>query len=274
MTLTSQDGFKLVYNWQFVHSVDFLSLVLATACDATRDDDRARTALEPLIYPLVQVVLGAARLVPTSRYYPLRLHLVRSLLRLTQRTGTYVPVAPLLLDMLDCAELKRKGKPSSQLKPLDFTYYIRAPPAYLRTRTYADGLIDELAFHLLDAFASVALNIAFPEMVVPALVLLKRHSKRTTNAKLGTTLKALCERIEAQRDWIAARRAKVEFAPANTDQVDRFLADQDVGATPLGGHLRRERKLRDQRQAMLERAARDEGDDDEPAAGAVDADDE
>lgn len=33
--------------------------------------------LRPLVYPLVQVLLGAARLVPAPRYFPLRLRLVR-----------------------------------------------------------------------------------------------------------------------------------------------------------------------------------------------------
>lgn len=265
----TKDGFKQVYNWQYVHSIDFWSLVLSSACDTSRDDDKTRGSLQPLIYPLVQVTLGAAKLVPTSRYYPLRFHLIRALLRITQRTGTFIPIAPLLLDMLDCAELKRKGKPSSQLKSLDFTYYVRAPPSYLRTRTYADGLVDELTFHLLEVFATISLNIAFPEIVIPSLVLLKRHAKKKSsgNPRMGGLLKTLCERMEANRDWILAKRAKIEFAPGNHDQVDAFLRGEELSKTPLGGHLRREKKMRDQRQEMLERAARDEGDDDDDVRG-------
>jgi nucleolar complex protein 2 len=41
-------------------------------------------ALQPLVYPLVQLLLAAARLVPTPRYFPIRLRLVRALNRLGQ----------------------------------------------------------------------------------------------------------------------------------------------------------------------------------------------
>ena len=64
--------------------------------------------LQPLVYPLAQILLGAARLVPTPRYFPLRLRLVRALNRLAQSTGVYIPVAPVLLEMLHWSELKRK----------------------------------------------------------------------------------------------------------------------------------------------------------------------
>ena len=37
--------------------------------------------LRPLVYPLVQLVMGAARLVATPRYFPLRLRLTRCLNR-------------------------------------------------------------------------------------------------------------------------------------------------------------------------------------------------
>lgn len=40
--------------------------------------------LQPLVYPLSQLLLGATRLVPTPRYFPIRLRLVRALNRLGQ----------------------------------------------------------------------------------------------------------------------------------------------------------------------------------------------
>lgn len=49
-----QDAYKQVYNWQFVHCVDFWSLVLARGCE----DEDEENELRPLIYPLVQIGLG------------------------------------------------------------------------------------------------------------------------------------------------------------------------------------------------------------------------
>lgn len=56
-------------------------------------------SLRPLVYPLVQVMVGAIHLQPSARHYPLRLHVVRTLIELTQATVTFVPVAPYLLEV-------------------------------------------------------------------------------------------------------------------------------------------------------------------------------
>lgn len=55
-----QDSQKAIYNWQFAHSIDFWSLVLSSACDTQRADGFS-DALRPLIFPLVQVTLGAIK---------------------------------------------------------------------------------------------------------------------------------------------------------------------------------------------------------------------
>ena len=178
------------------------------------------------------------------------------MLRITQRTGTFIPLAPHLISILESSELKRKPKPSTQLKPLDFAYYIRAPTAYLRTRTYADSLSDELVHLLLEYYASLSLSIAFPELVIPASVMIKRQLKKTTtNSHLVGGLKLLLEKIEANREWIEERRSTVEFAPNQRAQVDAFLQGEDVGKTPLGSHLRREKKQRDLKREELERVS-------------------
>lgn len=43
--------------------------------------------LAPLVYPTTQLLLGAARLVPTPRYFPIRLRLVRVINSLEQVGG-------------------------------------------------------------------------------------------------------------------------------------------------------------------------------------------
>ena len=56
--------------------------------------------LRPLVYPLTQVLLGTVRLVPTPRYFPLRLRCIRALLGLGKAVGQFIPLSPLLLEML------------------------------------------------------------------------------------------------------------------------------------------------------------------------------
>lgn len=60
-----QEAYKQVYNWQYAHCVDFWALVLGRACDAHAEAERGgqESELRPLIYPLVQVSLGAIKYV-------------------------------------------------------------------------------------------------------------------------------------------------------------------------------------------------------------------
>lgn len=64
MKVKSKESYKQVYNWQYVHSVDFWALVLARACDKQTEAKRGtESELRPLVYPLVQVSMGAIKYV-------------------------------------------------------------------------------------------------------------------------------------------------------------------------------------------------------------------
>jgi hypothetical protein len=54
-----------VYNWQYAHCVDFWAIVLGRACDSQALVERGgeESELKPLVYPLVQVSLGAIKYV-------------------------------------------------------------------------------------------------------------------------------------------------------------------------------------------------------------------
>lgn len=193
-------------------------------------------------------------LVPTSRYYPLRFHLVRSLLRIVQRTGTYIPLAAPLFEVLDSPDLTKRTKPTT-LKPLDLEYYLKCPTAYQKTRVYGDALADETVYLLVEYFATLSKLIAFPELSLPAVVNLKRHAKKTGQAKLGSMIKVLVDKLEANAKWIEARRDTIEFGPGKRDKVESFLSDDGSSdPSPLAGYLRVQRKVRDQKRATLERA--------------------
>src|SRR6202030_4043363 len=101
--------------------------------------------------------------IPTPQYFPLRFHLTRALLRISRTTGTYFPLAPYLLEVLNSSE-KRKSPKSSTLRPLEFNTSIRAPKPYLRTRIYQDGVGEQVAELLSEFFVLWTKHIAFPEL--------------------------------------------------------------------------------------------------------------
>lgn len=265
ITNKTKDSYKTVYNWQYIHSLDFWSRVVSMHCESLREAEAGKPSpLRPLIYPVVQVTLGAMRLIPTSQYFPLRFQLVRSLLRISQATSTYIPLAPALVEVLNSAEMKKPPKPST-LKALDFNVSIRATKAFLRTRVYQDGIGEQVSELLSEFFVLWTKNIAFPELALPVIVMLKRWVKAMTkkssgnkNNKVSSMLALLVQKLEANSRWVEEKRNKVEFAPNNRAGVEGFLKDVDWEKSPLGAFVAGQRKSREQKQKMLEDARKTE----------------
>ncbi|MCJ1246906.1 Nucleolar Complex 2 protein [Trapelia coarctata] len=274
ITHPTKDSYKTIYNWQYVHSLDFWSRVLSTHCSPSANPalkgNASASPLHPLIYPLVQITLGALRLIPTPLYFPLRFHLTRALLRLSLTTNTYIPLAPSLLEVLSSPELKKPPKPST-LKPLDFATTLRAPKSYLRTRTYQTGVGEQVAELLAEFFGIWAKNIAFPELVIPPSVLLKRwlkdvsphtpfsnHKSATAkgkgnkNSKITGAIALLVQKLDANAKFVEERRRKVDFAPGIREGVEGFLGEVRWEDMPLGAFVLGTRKVREEREKVLE----------------------
>src|SRR5258706_12290688 len=172
------------------------------------------------------------------RYFPLHLHITRSLLALTQHTQTYIPLAPHLLAILTSATSVSKPK-SSTLKPMDLEYTIRAQTQYLKTRIYVEVLVEETCYLLAEWGAVSQSSVAFPEIVTPILVALKRNIKESKAAKGGAAkgisgIKTLVERLDEGAKGVKERRAKVTFAPADRSEVDRWERSVKVTERPVG----------------------------------------
>lgn len=254
ITNNSNESYKAVYNWQYTHSLDFWSRVLAAHC-TTKE-----SALQPLIFPLVQVTLGALRLIPTATYFPLRFQLVRSLLRISHSTSTYIPLASSLYEVLASAEMRKAPKPST-IKPLDFDTAIRVPKSYLRTRVYQDGVAEQVQELFAEFFGLWAKNIAFPELALAVVVMLKRWLKDVSNRgggnknqKVNGMISLLIQKIEANSRLIEEKRAKVDFAPNNRKEVDNFLHDLEWEKTPIGAFLVGYRRTKAEKAKLVEEA--------------------
>ncbi|KAI0538930.1 Noc2p family-domain-containing protein [Xylaria digitata] len=259
------ESYKHVYNWQYIHSLDFWSCVLSEHCNSLREAEAGKESqLRLLIYPLVQVTLGAMRLIPTATYFPLRFHMIRSLLRISRSTGTYIPLASVLLEVLNSAEMRRSPKQAT-LKALDFHVAYKAPKSYLRTRVYQDGVGEQLVDLFAEYFVLWSTNIAFPEFALPVAIMLKRWLKQSrkkasgnNNGRLRSGLVLLVQKLEANTKFIESKRAKVDFAPRDRAQVDAFLRDFPWEKTPVGAYVVAQRKAGAEKVKMMEEARKED----------------
>ena len=53
------------------------------------------------VQPSLQDAFKPVMLIPTARYYPMRLHCADLYNQLISATGVFIPVAPLLLDVIE-----------------------------------------------------------------------------------------------------------------------------------------------------------------------------
>ena len=208
------------------------------------------------------------RLLPSSRYFPLRFHLLHSLIRIITRTKTYIPLSPFLLEILDSSEFRKQNPRKATLKPLDLEYIIRAPAQYPKTRIYQEILSDELVFLLAEYHATISTSVGFPEMVLPVVVSLRRHLKKGSGTpKVQSGLKNLVEKLEATKVYIEGKRRNVSFAPRDRGEVSRFGEKLKIEDTPIGNWVRVQRKVREAKRREVEKALREEArsddDDDE-----------
>ena len=238
--------------------------MLARACgtEAKAKHGGEASSLAPLVYPLVQVTTGAIKLISNSRSYPYHFHLIKSLTHLVRHTHTYIPLAPYLLPII--TSTLSTGKPkSSTLRPLDMETNIRAPQQLLRTRVYEEGLIEEATYLLGDYLSTRPIigSVAFPEVVTPIVVTLRRALKTgmtsggSAKSKEVGMVKSLVERVEESAKVTEKQRLSVRFGPGDIKEVDEWEERLNIDETPLGKYMKVQKKARDKKRKLVEKVS-------------------
>lgn len=252
-TSKAKEGYKTIYNWQFCHSLDFWSRVIARQSNPEIEAQRNKSKGSPLrqlIYPLVQVTLGTIRLIPSPQFFPLRFYLTRSLIRLSQSSGVYIPLFPLLSELLSSNTLTKKPK-ASNLAAFDFDHEIRANQAYLDSKVYQDGVCEQFIELVGEFFVLHCKSIAFPELVTPAVITLRRFIKSSPNARLNKQLQQVVEKLNSNADFISKKRSNVDYGPLNKREVQLFLKDVEWENTPLGKYVVVQRQAKESKQRAI-----------------------
>ncbi|KAG5518773.1 hypothetical protein PMAC_002744 [Pneumocystis sp. 'macacae'] len=243
-----QESYKVVYSWKYVHSIDFWSCILSNHCNKTKKTTYP-FPMQDLIYPFVQITLGTIKYVSSSQYFPLKFHLIRSLINLSYYTGVYIPLASYIFEILESKEIKNKPVPSTA-KPIDFELCIRVPKSYLKGKVYQDGLIEQIIELLLEIYSLQCKSISFPELSMPMIIQIKRYIKKSKNSKLNRFLVIFIEKLKENSEFIESQRKSIEFSVDRISEMEAFLEEYSWDMTPLGKYLSLQRKIKKERKKM------------------------
>lgn len=226
MTLKKKESYQAVYNWQYINSIRLWSELLATTSD--------KAQLQPLIYPLVSIITGAIKLIPTAQYFPLRFHCIRSLIQLSKRTRTFIPVLPFILEVFKSNTFNQRHSKVS-MKPLSFTCILRLSQNQLQENGFRDEVIENIVGCTLEYMAQESHTISYPDMAVPAIIQLKHYLKhgKNINAIYRSKLKLLVDKMVENSKYVVSEREKFTFELRDIASINAWETQLRNKGTPL-----------------------------------------
>ena len=231
LTAKSKDAYQKVYSWQTICSLNLLEMLVS------RYGSDSKAVLQPLIYPLVQVLTLTATLVPSSRYLPLRFHVLKAMLKLSKNTGTFIPVSPIILDALNFSELVKK--PSGPGSYSNLAGLLKVPKPTLKTIAFQEQCVAQVILLLAEHCNQWSNHIAFPELFLPLGVQVKSLLKSELLVKkFKLKLSQLLDAGHKSTERILVKRQSVTFSPRNIEDVSGFMKDlSEEGRSPMGKFL-------------------------------------
>lgn len=224
IVVNNTENVQQVYNWQFINSLKLFGLLLGQFSYVDQ--------LKQLIYPFVQVCLGALKLLPIPQYFPLRFHIIAILIGISKATDIFIPVMPFILEILTSFDFNKKHTKVS-MKPMDFTCLLRLSKSQMQENSFKDAVIESIYALLLDYLTIQSNKIAFPDLSIYCSIQLKKFIKCCKNVNYTRKMKQILEKIEQNNEFIEKERAKLNVNLTDFKQIAGWEAQIKNKGTPL-----------------------------------------
>ena len=204
-----------VHNFQFLNALRVWADVFAA--QAAGND-----ALHHLLYPFVQTLLAAIDVSDGARLLGFRFHVISLLLDVCEATGVFANVLPFLLQCISYPQVRRHVEKRAG-RELDFATHVVVPLRFLGT-VELQTAVREHFFHYAGQFlAAHAYAIAFPELALPFVVMVKQLA---ADELTTPDIDALLRKVQENVQWVTQHRMRTDFSPKDVDRVKSFLATE------------------------------------------------
>ncbi|KYN06176.1 PREDICTED: nucleolar complex protein 2 homolog [Cyphomyrmex costatus] len=210
VTLKNKKNLQAVYNWQYINSLRFWAELITKSKD--------KSMLRSLLYPLVQIIIGTIKINPTAQYYPLRFHCLKMLITISKETGTFIPILPFLLEILESYDFNKRHK-TVTMKPISLVCILRVSKSQFIENGFKDSIIETIYHLILEHAASESHGIYFPDLYAPCIIQLKEFLEKCHVPIYCKKMKLLLNMIEESRKYIETERDKATIDLKNMAEI-------------------------------------------------------
>lgn len=118
-----------------------------------------------------------------------------------------------MLQVLQCKELSKKPAHIKD-KLGDLRYQLKVSPAMVTSKAYQDAMVTTSLSLLLQHTSGLADSVAFPELIIPMCMVLKRFAKTTAVHRLRKQVQTLVAQLETNAKYVDQKRKLLNYAPA------------------------------------------------------------
>ncbi|XP_073031025.1 protein REBELOTE-like [Primulina eburnea] len=208
----TKEAVKRICSWEYVNCIDLWVRFISTyICDYD---------LQSSFFMTVQLIYALALMFPGPRYFPLRLKCIEWLNCLSSCSGNFIPLASLVLDILEYKVVKENRKAQNNF---NIASVLKLPKHYLKSKHFQEecvrSAIEQLSLH----FAQWSCHISFPDLACIPLICMRKFIETTISESSRRLVKHLIDQVEQNVNFVQQKRDEMSFSPHDHQSVDSFL---------------------------------------------------